>query len=70
MKKMSIGKKLGVIAFFISEVIAVLLTIGVGIGYIPDTNITGLLTFQGSIFVTVFTGVATKNFKKIGEQTE
>jgi glycopeptide antibiotics resistance protein len=68
-KKLSLGKKLGLIAFVISETLVILLIIGMlpFFKYISTDILPALLTFQGSVFVTVFAGVSTKNFKKINE---
>ena len=64
------SRLMGWIAFIVSEVLVLLCLSVLLIGVInndgiPDTNVlAATLTFQGTIFVTVFGAVATKNFKR------
>ena len=63
-KKLSVGKKIGLTCFVISEIISCVIVAGMIMNRVENIYIPALLTFQGSIFVTTFTGVATKNFIK------
>lgn len=72
MKSKSEGKRLGKIAFWISEIIVILLIMGIIInsflkkGTIDAGLISSLLLFQGTVFGTVWGAKAVKNITKKG----
>lgn len=62
---MTIGKKIGVWAFIISEILAVSFVVVCLILKILNADIvTAVLLFQGTIFSVVWGAKATKNFVK------
>lgn len=71
---MTIGKKLGLIVFIISQVLVVVFSILYIICTLKkiETDITAasILTFEGSVFVTVWTATATKKFAPLRENKE
>ena len=75
-RKVTDGKKLGKISFWISEIITVMLTMGIvavsfNSGTIDGALVGSLLLFQSGVFVTVWGSKATANFAKRGQnQTE
>jgi len=71
-RKVTEGKRLGKISFWISEIISILLTIGVVIVSVKSGTIDGglvgsLLLFQSGVFITVWGSKATANFAKRGQ---
>lgn len=65
-RKTTEGKKLGKIAFYLSELIVVILVVAVAIGFVKAEAeiITAVLLFQGTIFSVTWGAKASANFAK------
>ena len=70
-KKETMGKKIGLSAFVISEIMVMFVAIAICINIfyekrIDSNLISSLLLFQGSVFTVVWGAKATSNFAKKG----
>jgi hypothetical protein len=66
-RRMTTGKKIGLVAFVISEILVVFTLIVITIGFLTDHEIekgilSNLLLFQGAVFTVVWGAKASSNF--------